>query len=107
MPMAVASPAMPVAALRGGRSCCDCSVKGRREITRVVGRFGHLGEMVRKDVEFLKKGLKKGMEWANVAFRIAQVKNTVDDALWLRNLEDSSASTVEPQPWPEPHYPGL
>lgn len=74
---------------------------------RVIGNFSYFGEVVRKDLQFLKKGISRGIEWANEAFHISQVSKTLDDVLWLRNLEDPQAAPVEPCDWPQPSYPGL
>ncbi|BBH09684.1 Protein kinase superfamily protein [Prunus dulcis] len=63
--------------------------KGKRARQgRALGDFGHLGQVVRKDVEFLKRGIGSGIQWANKAFRIPEVSKTLDDIVWLRNLED-------------------
>ncbi len=72
----------------------------------MVGNLGHLAEVVRKDMEFLKKGVKRGMEWANEALHIPRVSKTLDELLWLRNLEEPNAPPLEPRPWPQPYYPG-
>ncbi|KAE7996938.1 hypothetical protein FH972_001614 [Carpinus fangiana] len=74
---------------------------------RVVGSMGHLAEVVRKDVEFLKKGIGRGVEWANEALHIPRVFKTLDDVLWLRNLEEPHAPPLEPRSWPQPFYPEL
>ncbi|KAJ6432842.1 hypothetical protein OIU84_019967 [Salix udensis] len=79
----------------------------KRQGVRVVGNFSHFGDTVRKDFEFIKKGINNGMDWANEAFRIPQVSKTLDDILWLRNLEDHNSPPIEPQSWPQPSYPGL
>ncbi|GKU91734.1 hypothetical protein SLEP1_g5561 [Rubroshorea leprosula] len=80
----------------------------KQQKVRVLGDFSHFGDAVRKDVEFLKKGIRRGMEWANVAFRIPQVTKAVDDLVWLRNLEDPNFSMdSEPPSWPQPYYPEL
>lgn len=80
----------------------------QQQKVRALGDFSHFGDAVRKDVEFMKKGIKKGMAWANEAFRIPQVSKAVDEVVWLRNLEDSNFSpSEEPRPWPEPSYPEL
>lgn len=73
---------------------------------RVVGNLGHLAQVVRKDIEFLKKGISRGVEWANRTLHIPQVYNTLDDFLWLRNLEEPHAPPLEPRSWPQPSYPG-
>lgn len=79
----------------------------KRQGVRAVGNFSHFGDTVRKDFEFIKKRINKGMDWANEAFRIPQVSKTLDDILWLRNLEDHNSPPIEPQSWPQPSYPGL
>ncbi|XP_048325890.2 uncharacterized protein LOC107413651 [Ziziphus jujuba] len=81
--------------------------KGEQKRGWSIGDFGHLAWVVRKDVEFLKKGIGKGIEWANDALRIPQVTKTLDDALWLRNLEDPHAPPEPPPSWPQPCYPDL
>jgi aarF domain-containing kinase len=69
--------------------------------------MGHLAEVVRKDVEFLKKGIGRGVEWANEVLHIPRVFKTLDDVLWLRNLEEPHAPPLEPRSWPQPFYPGF
>lgn len=69
--------------------------------------FGHFGQVVRKDMEFLKRGFNNGVEWANDAFRIPQIAKKVDDFVWLRNLENPQATSFSTPSWPEPWYPGL
>ncbi|KAK9019492.1 hypothetical protein V6N11_054010 [Hibiscus sabdariffa] len=80
----------------------------QRRVQAVFGNFNHFGDVVRRDMEFLKKGVKRGVEWANETFRISQAKKAVDDVVWLRNLEDPNLSPP-PQPplWPQPYYPEL
>lgn len=80
---------------------------GRTQGWRVVGKFGrHLGQVVRKDVQFLKNRIGKGVEWANGALRIPQLSKTLDDLIWLRNLEDSNFPSFPRLSWPQPFYPG-
>ncbi|AES62191.1 putative cadmium-transporting ATPase [Medicago truncatula] len=74
---------------------------------RALGNFGHFGQVVRKDMEFLKRGFNNGVAWANDAFRIPQIAKKVDDLVWLRNLEDPQATSFSTPSWPEPWYPGL
>ncbi|KAF5742532.1 hypothetical protein HS088_TW09G00582 [Tripterygium wilfordii] len=81
--------------------------KGERKRVCVVGNFGFFGEAVRRDLEFLKKGISGGIEWANETFHIPQVSKSLDDVLWLRHLEDSRAPALEPLSWPQPSYPEL
>ncbi|PPD84433.1 hypothetical protein GOBAR_DD18630 [Gossypium barbadense] len=60
------------------------------------------------DMDFLKKGVQRGVEWANETFRIPQAKKAVDDVVWLRNLEDPNFSPpAQPPLWPQPCYPAL
>lgn len=74
---------------------------------RAVGNFGHFADVVRKDMGFIKRGIDKGVAWANDAFRIPQLAKKVDDLVWLRNLEDPLAATSYSAPsWPQPWYPG-
>lgn len=79
----------------------------RRPQVKVISNFGHFREVVRKDLEFLKKGVGKGIAWANEAFHLPKVSKTVDEVLWLRNLEDPEAALIESPDWPQPSYPGL
>ncbi|CAN1338535.1 Uncharacterized protein sll0005 [Linum perenne] len=80
--------------------------KPPREV-KAVGNFSHFGEVVRKDFAFLKKGIGKGFDWASDVFKLPQVAKAVDDVVWMRNLEDPEAATMEKQTWPQPHYPEL
>ncbi|KAG5557408.1 hypothetical protein RHGRI_007601 [Rhododendron griersonianum] len=81
---------------------------GRTQGWRVVGKFGrHLGQVVRKDVQFLENRIGKGVEWANGALRIPQLSKTLDDLIWLRNLEDSNFPSFPRLSWPQPFYPEL
>ncbi|XP_058204689.1 uncharacterized protein LOC131318750 isoform X2 [Rhododendron vialii] len=81
---------------------------GRTQGGRVVGKLGrHLGQVVRKDVQFLKNRIGKGVEWANGALRISQLSKTLDDLIWLRNLEDSNFPSFPRLSWPQPFYPEL
>ncbi|KAK7279667.1 hypothetical protein RJT34_24723 [Clitoria ternatea] len=74
---------------------------------RAFGNLTHFADVVRKDVEFLKRGFDNGVAWANETFRIPQVAKKIDDVVWLRNLEDPHAPTCSPPSWPQPWYPGL
>ncbi|KAL5800247.1 hypothetical protein ACOSQ4_033131 [Xanthoceras sorbifolium] len=104
--MALASAS--VTALRTPRAAKTTPKRSkRRQQVRVIGHFGHFGEVVRKDMEFLKKGMVRGMEWATEKFLLPQVSKTLDDVLWLRNLEDPEATPWQPRDWPQPSYPGL
>ncbi|XP_024466384.1 uncharacterized protein LOC7458653 isoform X3 [Populus trichocarpa] len=102
-----ASSPMPTRALFRESKTATTKKILKRQGVRVVGNFSHFGDTVGKDFEFIKKGINKGMDWANEAFRIPQVSKTLDDILWLRNLEDHNSPPIEPQSWPQPSYPGL
>ncbi|TYI07759.1 hypothetical protein ES332_A10G247700v1 [Gossypium tomentosum] len=80
----------------------------QRRVQAFFGNFSHFGDVVRRDMNFLKKGVQRGVEWANETFRIPQVKKAVDDVVWLRNLEDPNFSPpAQPPVWPQPYYPAL
>nr|POF21794.1 hypothetical protein CFP56_73310 [Quercus suber] len=71
-----------------------------------VGNLGHLGEVVGKDIDFLKKGIRRGMEWANEALSVPHVSKTLDDLSWLCHLKEPQAPPLEPQTWPQSCCPG-
>ncbi|KAK5795175.1 uncharacterized protein LOC108489443 [Gossypium arboreum] len=80
----------------------------QRLVQAFFGNFSHFGDVVRRDMDFLKEGVQRGVEWANETFRIPQVKKAVDDVVWLRNLEDPNFSPpAQPPLWPQPYYPAL
>lgn len=80
----------------------------QRRVQAFFGNFSHFGDVVRRDMDFLKKGVQRGVEWANETFRIPQAKKAVDDVVWLRNLEDPNFSPpAQPPLWPQPCYPAL
>ncbi|ONH91898.1 hypothetical protein PRUPE_8G142600 [Prunus persica] len=97
----------PVCMLRS-TGASEMTSKGKRARQgRPLGDFGHLGQVFRKDVEFLKRGIGSGIQWANKAFRIPEVSKTLDDIVWLRNLEDPNAPPLPAPSWPQPSYPEL
>ncbi|XP_073140890.1 uncharacterized protein [Henckelia pumila] len=71
------------------------------------GALGNVVELVRTDVSFISKGLSKGLKWANKAFRIPEISKSVEDVIWLRNVEDPRASSSRFPSWPQPYYPEL
>ncbi|CAN1237894.1 Uncharacterized protein sll0005 [Linum grandiflorum] len=77
-----------------------------REV-KAIGNFSHFGEVVRKDFAFLKKGIGKGINWANDVFKLPQVAKVVDDVVWMRHLEDPQSAAMEKQTLPQPYYPEL
>ncbi|XP_038893449.1 uncharacterized protein sll0005 [Benincasa hispida] len=78
-----------------------------RRRPQVSANWGHFADVVRKDVEFIKVGLNRGIRWANDAFRIPQVSKSIDDVLWLRNIEDPQAVNLPTPSPPQPSYPEL
>ncbi|OVA18099.1 Protein kinase domain [Macleaya cordata] len=98
--MAMAAASLPMSFVCSTRSSYTLKGKKRR---RIVCNFGHFGEVVRKDMEFLKKGFS----WASEALHLPKLSNTFEDLLWLRTFEDPHASPLSPQSWPQPFYPGL
>ncbi|KAM7274292.1 hypothetical protein ACFE04_028956 [Oxalis oulophora] len=71
-----------------------------------VCNLNHFSEIVRRDVEFLKKGISKKMEWAN------QIPKAVEDVFWLRNLQNpndnaNAAPSIRCREFPQPYYPEL
>lgn len=107
MATAVAPPwSAPISALPSVRAARTASPRSQQNKKRDAGNFSHFAQVVRKDVEFIKKGIGKGVEWANEAFRIPKVKKKIDDLIWLRNLEDPQAPPFSPPSWPQHWYPG-
>ncbi|KAL5069537.1 hypothetical protein RYX36_020424 [Vicia faba] len=76
--------------------------KKNHQKQRTLGNFGQFGQVLRKDMDFLKRGFNNGVAWANDAFRIPQIKKKIDHVVWLRNLEDPHASEFSNPSWPEP-----
>ncbi|CAB4320984.1 unnamed protein product [Prunus armeniaca] len=97
----------PACVLRSTGASKTTSKSKRARHARALGDFGHLGQVVRKDVEFLKRGIGSGIQWANKAFRIPEVSKTLDDVVWLRNLEDPNAPPLPAPSWPQPSYAEL
>ncbi|XP_065870239.1 uncharacterized protein [Euphorbia lathyris] len=108
---ALASPSMtmkrPACFLYGAQEPKTVPKQERQHEVRVLGNFSHFGDTVRKDFNFLKKGITIGVNWANDVFQIPKVSKSLDDVLWLRNLEDHQSPPLEPQSLPQPSYPGL
>ncbi|XP_011084352.1 uncharacterized protein LOC105166623 [Sesamum indicum] len=81
--------------------------KKNQKLSKSGGGLGNIVEVVQKDVEFLKAGFGKGLQWANKAFRIPEVSKSVEDLVWLRNVEDPQAKFSRFPSWPQPYYPEL
>ncbi|KAG8390638.1 hypothetical protein BUALT_Bualt01G0104300 [Buddleja alternifolia] len=79
----------------------------KQKLSKNGGAVGNIVEVVQKDVAFLKIGVSKGLQWANRAFRIPEVSKSVEDLIWLRNVEDPQASCYRFPTWPQPYYPEL
>lgn len=93
--------------IRAATTSSSKKKKKNHQKQRALGNFGHFGQVVRKDMDFLKRGFNNGVAWANDAFRIPQIAKKIDDLVWLRNLEDPVATSFSTPTWPEPWYPGL
>ncbi|KAK7357061.1 hypothetical protein VNO80_16342 [Phaseolus coccineus] len=81
--------------------------KKQQQQKRAWGDFSHFAQVVRKDVEFFKRGIDDGVAWANHTFRIPQVAKKIDEVVWLRHLEDPHSPPSPSSSWPQPWYPGL
>ncbi|KAL4563206.1 hypothetical protein LXL04_027242 [Taraxacum kok-saghyz] len=95
--------------------CCTTQYTSRRRIKRsqnncraVAGNFGHFVQVVKKDVNFLKKNISAGINWTSEALGFPEISKKVDEYVWLRNLEDPHYSGEFQSPsWPQPYYPEL
>ncbi|KAL6498253.1 hypothetical protein OROGR_028650 [Orobanche gracilis] len=103
----VIAPPPTLFSVRAATATAASRNKRKKQKQRALGNFGHLAHVVGKDVEFLKRGIDKGVAWANDAFRIPQIAKKVDELVWLRNLEDPQASSFSSPSWPQPWYLGL
>ncbi|KAJ1406418.1 UbiB domain, partial [Sesbania bispinosa] len=98
----------PLLSVRGAATSSSRSPQNKKQKQqRALGNFSHLAQVVRKDMQFLKRGIDNGVAWANETFRIPQVAKKIDDLVWLRNLEDPLATSFSAPSWPQPWYPGL
>ncbi|XP_034704591.1 uncharacterized protein slr1919 [Vitis riparia] len=97
--LSASSSSMPLSVLYSARGSSS-----KPKPPRVVASFG---EVVGKDMEFLKKRIGRGVQWANGALRIPQLSKSLDRLLWLRMTEDPLAASLPPPSWPQPSYPGL
>lgn len=73
-----------------------------------MNALGNVREVFKKDTDFIKKGIGKGLQWANKTFGVPKFTKSFDDFIWLRQVEDPRASSeVSDAPsWPRPLYPG-
>ncbi|KAK9698253.1 hypothetical protein RND81_08G091600 [Saponaria officinalis] len=74
---------------------------------RVMGDFQHLFGAVKKDWEFLKKGVGKALDLANEVLPVPKIVKTVDDFVWVRHFEDPNFTAFQTPSWPQPSYPAL
>lgn len=86
---------------------CSARVSRSRKKERVLGHLGHFRKVVRNDVEYVKRSVSKGIEWANGAFRIPQVSRSISDVIWLRSVENPEAAGLKAPVFPQPYYPEL
>ncbi|KAA8539333.1 hypothetical protein F0562_026025 [Nyssa sinensis] len=101
------SSSIPLSVLCSTRASSKMTMRREQKQARVVGNFGHFVQVVRKDMEFLKKRISKSIDWANDALHLPQLSKTLDDVIWLRNLEDPHAPPLPPSSLPQPYYPEL
>ncbi|PIN11099.1 putative unusual protein kinase [Handroanthus impetiginosus] len=80
---------------------------GKQKLSKNGGGLGNVVEVVQKDVEFIKAGFSKGLQWTSRAFRVPEVSKKVEDFIWLRNVEDPNVSFFQFPTWPQPYYPEL
>ncbi|KZV24276.1 hypothetical protein F511_01758 [Dorcoceras hygrometricum] len=79
-----------------------------QKLGRIGGAPGNFVEVVRSDVRIISKRLSKGLQRAAKAFRIREISKSVEDLIWLRNVEDPHASSLRFPSWPQqPYYPEL
>ncbi|KAI3705549.1 hypothetical protein L1987_75788 [Smallanthus sonchifolius] len=80
----------------------------RSNCRAVAGNFGHFVQVVKKDVDFLKKNISAGINWTSKVIGFPEISKKVDEVVWLRNLEDPHYSTEHlSSAWPQPYYPEL
>ncbi|XP_021757383.1 uncharacterized protein LOC110722422 [Chenopodium quinoa] len=89
------------------RSKFIISKVGNHKKNQNMGNFDHLFGVVKKDWEFLKKGVDKSVKWANEHLHVPKIAKKVDDVIWLRNLENPNSPPFQPPFWPQPSYPAL
>ena len=118
MATVIALPSPPISALFSVRATASLRVpqnnsnhnnenkQKQKKKPGAFGNFSHFAHVVRKDVEFVKRGIDSGVAWATEAFRIPQVAKRIDDLLWLRDLEDPLAPPYSAPSWPQPWYSG-
>lgn len=106
-PPIMATVLAPPPSLTVRASSCRRHSKKKQQQKRALGDFSLFAQVVRKDVEFLKRGIDNGVAWAKETFRIPEVAKKIDDVVWLRNLEDPTSPPLPSPSWPQPCYPGF
>ncbi|KAJ4972343.1 hypothetical protein NE237_005442 [Protea cynaroides] len=102
--MATAVSSLPMCVVWSSRPSSNVKRKKQRPI---AGNFSHLAQVVCTDMEFLKKGINKGISWVSESLPIREISKSFDDLLWLRSIEDPQAPPAPRPSWPQPFYPGL
>ncbi|KAK9124290.1 hypothetical protein Sjap_013892 [Stephania japonica] len=99
MAMATTAAAPPLLLPRSSPS------KKRRGGLGVVCNFTHFVDAVRKDMDFVKRSLGR----ASDALHLPKLAKSLEDLLWLRNLENPSDTSFQSPPSrpPNPCYPGV
>ncbi|XP_024969265.1 uncharacterized protein LOC112508756 [Cynara cardunculus var. scolymus] len=113
--LSAAAASAAVASIPASVLGCATQSSSRRTIKRhrnncraVAGNFGHFVQVVKKDVDFLKKNISAGINWTSGVIGFPEISKKVDEFVWLRNLEDPHYSAeVQSPSWPQPYYPEL
>lgn len=113
--LSAAGASAAVASIPASALCCATQSTSKRTNKRsrnncraAAGNFGHFVQVVKKDVDFLKKNISAGLNWTSEAIGFPEISKKVDEFVWLRNLEDPHYSPEFQSPsWPQPYYPEL
>lgn len=113
--LSAAAASAAVASIPASVLGCATQSSSRRAIKRhrnncraVAGNFGHFVQVVKKDVDFLKKNISAGINWTSGVLGFPEISKKVDEFVWLRNLEDPHyPAEVQSPSWPQPYYPEL
>ncbi|XP_071710350.1 uncharacterized protein [Rutidosis leptorrhynchoides] len=82
--------------------------RSRNNFRAVAGNLGHFVQIVKNDVDIIKRNISRGISWTSDAIRFPEISKKVDEVVWLRNLEDPKYSDEFQSPcWPQPYYPEL
>lgn len=72
----------------------------------VAGNLGHFVQVVKKDVDIIKKNVSAGANWMSKVTRFPEISKKVEEFIWLRNFEYPNYHNHEPS-WPNPYYQGF